>query len=131
MDTVSDEWAIRATSDPTQPGWSMVCVTDPSKPELVLVGDPGDMAVKIGEHTLNLYEWHTLWQRMVTLIECARTNERIGVNQPYKEPDLNETLCHACHKPPPEYRAWGMRCDSTEGCRGTYYPRAFVEARLV
>lgn len=122
--TSSDEWKIVPTTD----GYLMRCITDPGQPVLTLVGKAEDMQVKMSPTTTrSLYEWHLLWWRMVTLIEAARVDERIGVNREATEPDLAGTVCHVCRKPAPYYQAWGMRCISTGGCLGTYYPRPFVE----
>jgi hypothetical protein len=122
---MSDEWKIT----PLRNGYSMTCTTDARQPVLILSGAPEQMMIEVDGHTLSLYDWNLLWQRMITLIEAARINQRIGVNQAATEPDLNDTLCHACQRPPTQYQAWGMRC-LQPGCPGTYYPRPFVEERF-
>lgn len=126
---MSDEWKISPT---VGGGYRMVSLTNPTEPVLVLTGKPEDMQIRVvGQLAKSLYEWNLLWQRMVTLIETARTNERIKDAAPYDyDAESTDTLCHACEKPPPHYQAWGMRCISTDFCLGTYYPRAFVQERF-
>jgi hypothetical protein len=127
---MSDEWKI---SPIVGGGYRMSNVTNPLDVVLILSGKPEDMQIRmVGQPIKNLYEWNLIWQRMSTLIEAARTDQRIqsGVPPIDYEAEPTDTLCHACQKPPPQYLGWGFPCITTDGCRGHYYPRSFVEERF-
>lgn len=122
------QWRVTPSPDGT-----MHTMTNESDTVLTLIGPAEQMQVSVFVNgTRSLYEWNLIWQRMCTLIETARTYERI--QNEHKTIDYNveptDTLCHGCQQSPPGYRGWGMACESTPGCRGTYYPRSFVQERF-
>lgn len=122
------QWRVTPSPDGT-----MHTMTNESDTVLTLIGPAEQMQVSVFVNgTRSLYEWNLIWQRMGTLIEVARTDQRIqsGVEVLDYTVSPDDTLCHGCQQPPPHYVSWGMACESTPGCRGTYYPRSFVEERF-
>lgn len=126
--TIPTTWTITFTDNNNATLYTM---TD-GRDTLTLVGAPEEMQVAVAiTGTRSLYEWNLLWQRMVILIESARIDQRIDSDKLVDyEAIPTDTLCHGCKLPPSSYQAWGMPCRSTQDCRGTYYPRSFVEKRF-
>lgn len=84
---------------------------------LMLCRPQNDYSVElIGSIERTQYEWYVLNQRMVTLVEAARSSERIA------DRDTNNDIsqCHVCGHIPHTYVAWGHPCPR-EGCRGTLF----------
>jgi len=61
------------------------------------------------------YEWYMLNQRVITLVEAARTDQRAGHINP-----TASAQCHACGEFAETYAAWGTRC-TQRGCGGTLF----------
>jgi hypothetical protein len=113
-----DEWRITPCDNGdylmTRPGdnqpWMRCYPSDNWRVELV--GQP---------RRLDLQEWHLARQRMITLVECARTADRsLSGQQVDYEGIQTDTVCTNCGKNPDGYQGWGMFCQ--DACGGHYMP---------
>jgi hypothetical protein len=75
---------------------------------------------------LNLQEWHLARQRVITLVECARTDLRVQRGEEILlEGPQEDTVCTNCQSHPMTYVGWGMPCTACVG--GHYMPSDWRE----